>query len=142
MDEREMFLKRSIEETRSAIGEKIDLIESRIHQAVQGPKATIDTVVGSIDRVRATIGETKSAVDHGIDTIHQAVEDTMLRVRSTAKLIEQVQQEPWIMFASAILLGYVIGSLSRGEVFTTRHLDAQINESCRPETPATVAALP
>jgi hypothetical protein len=131
MDQREISIKRNIEGTREAMSEKIAMLESRIHKAMEGPKSTIDAVVGGIDQVRGAIEESKLVIDNGIDTINQAIDETIIRVKSTAGLIAQVEQDPWIMFGSAILMGYVIGSLNCGDVFAKRHLHTQLKESHR-----------
>ena len=141
MDQREASIKQNIAETRDAMGEKIDIIENRIYKAMEGPKSAIDTVIWNIDRFRGALEETKSVMDHSIVHINQAVDETLVRAKSTADLIAQVKQDPWIMVGSAILMGYVIGSLNRGNLFATRHARTQISESCGLESPASASPV-
>jgi hypothetical protein len=131
MDQKEIYIKQNIEKTREAMSEKIERLESRIHKALEGPKSTIHTVIGSIDRLKGTIEETKLAIDHGLDTINQAVDETITRVNPTADLIARVNHDPWIMIGSAILMGYVMGSLNRGDLFAACHTHTQVEESYR-----------
>jgi hypothetical protein len=121
MDQRESHIKRNIEETRAAMNEKIDKIEGKVHNTMEGTQSTLDTMVGGINRVKGTIDETKSVVDNSIDTIKQAVDETVERVKYTAELIEQVKHNPWIMIGSAVLVGYVMGSLNREGTMGMRH---------------------
>jgi hypothetical protein len=136
MDQRESHLKRNIEETRTAMNEKIDKIEGKVHSTMEGTKSTLDTMVGGINRVKGTIDETKSVVDNSIDTIKQAVDETVERVKYTAELIEQVKHNPWIMIGSAVLVGYVMGSLNREGAMGTRHAHEPAAQRFGTATPA------
>lgn len=130
MDQRESDIKRSIEETRAAMSEKIERIEGRVHETMEGTRSTLDQMVGGINRVKGTIDDTKSVLDNSIDTLKQAVDETVERVRYTAEIIEEVKQNPWIMFASAVLVGYVLGTLDRDQSFDTRHASGSAKEGC------------
>ena len=136
MDQREAYIKQNIVETRDAMSEKIERIENHIYKAMEGPKSAIDTVMWNIDRFKDALEETKLAMDQSIVRINQAVDETLVRVNSTADLLGQVKQDPWIMVGSAILMGYVIGSLNRGDLFAMRHARTQVRESCGLESPA------
>lgn len=142
MDQKEAQIKRSLEETREAMSGKIDMLESRIHQAMEGPKSTITAVMGSIDCAKVTIEDTKSVMDNGIDTINRAVDEVMASVKPIADLIAQVKQDPWILFSSAILMGYIIGSLDRGDLFTVRRAHTQAKESRGLESQTPASPLP
>jgi ElaB/YqjD/DUF883 family membrane-anchored ribosome-binding protein len=125
MDQTESHIKQNIEETRAAMSEKIDKIEGKVHHTMEGTKSTLDSVVGGVNRVKGTIEETKSVMDNSIDTLKQAIDETVERVKYTAELIEQVKHNPWIMFGSAVLVGYVMGSLNRQEGLGMRHPSEQ-----------------
>jgi archaellum component FlaC len=111
MDQRESELGKDIEHTRAAMAEKIDMIEGRMNETMDGTKSTIDSVMGKVKDVQGTIEDAKSTVDNLLDTLKQTMEETIERVKHTANLIEQVDQNPWIMFGSAVLTGYVLSSL-------------------------------
>jgi archaellum component FlaC len=113
MDQRQSQVGKDIENTRAVMAEKIDMIEDRVNETMEGTKTTIDSVVHKVKDVQGTIEDAKSTVDSLLDTIKQSMEETMERVKSTAGLIEQVDQNPWIMFGSAILTGYILSSLHR-----------------------------
>jgi uncharacterized protein with von Willebrand factor type A (vWA) domain len=114
MDQRESQAGKDIENTRTVMAEKIEMIEDRVNETVEGTKSTIDNVMHKVKDVQGTIEDAKSTVDDLLDTLKQTMEETIERVKSTASLIEQVDQNPWIMFGSAILTGYILSSLNRG----------------------------
>lgn len=128
MDQRESHIKQNIEETRAAMNEKLEKIEGRVHDTMEGTRSTLDNMVGGINRVKGTIEETKSVIDNSIDTIKQAVDETVERVRYTAEVIEQVKENPWIMLGSAVLVGYVLGTLDRDQSFDTRRTPDPVKE--------------
>jgi uncharacterized membrane protein len=118
MDQKESQVGKDIEHTRTAMAEKIEMIEGRVHETMEGTKSTIDNVMDKVKGVQGTIEEAKSTVDDLLETIKQTMEETVVRVKYTANLIEQVDQNPWIMFGSAVLTGYVLSNLNRGRPFS------------------------
>jgi hypothetical protein len=131
MDETEISIRRDIDGTREAMSEKIQRLESRIHKAVEVPKSAIETIVENIDQVKCTIDETKSAIDNGLEVINHAVEETIIRVKSTAEHIAQLQHNPWIMFGSAILLGCALASLNRRDLLARGCVHTELEETHR-----------
>jgi ElaB/YqjD/DUF883 family membrane-anchored ribosome-binding protein len=136
MDKTESHIKQNIEETRAAMNEKIEKIEGRVHETMEGTQSTIDTVVGNINRAKETIEDTKSIIDNSIDTLRHAVDETVERVKYTAELIEQVKHNPWIMLGSAVLVGYVMGSMNRQDAAGASSLHEQTKASFESRSPA------
>jgi archaellum component FlaC len=128
MDQRQSKVGEDIENTRAVMAEKIDMIEDRVNQTMDGTKSTIDNVMHKVKDVQGTIEEAKSTVDNLLDTIKQTMEETMERVKSTASLIEQVDQNPWIMFGSAILTGYILSSFNRDTALSQTYAHEQKRE--------------
>jgi uncharacterized membrane protein len=96
------------------MSEKIDMIENRVNETMEGTKSTVDSLMEKVKDVEETINSAKSTVDSIIDVIKHTMEESIERVKYTSKVIEQVDQNPWIMFGSAILTGYVLGGLKEG----------------------------
>jgi hypothetical protein len=105
--------------------EKIDMIEGRMHETMEGTqstidnvldniKPTIDNIMDNIKRVQGTVEDAKSTVDNIMETVKYTMDETIERVKYTTDLIEQVNQNPWIMFGSAIFIGYVLSSMNQG----------------------------
>jgi ElaB/YqjD/DUF883 family membrane-anchored ribosome-binding protein len=141
MDQREIHIKRTIEETRSAMGEKIDMIANRIHNTIIGPKIVADNLIESLKEYQEAMQETTSITNDGDNAIHRAVAETIERVKATINIIEQVKRDPWIMVAGAVLIGYVIGNLNRGDLLTLRHAHPEVQKSRELHSPASAALL-
>jgi uncharacterized membrane protein len=113
MVQKESNLEKDIEDTRTVMTEKIDKIEGRVHETMEGTKETIDNVMDRVKGVQETIDSAKATIDNLLETIKHTMEETIERVKYTSSVIEQVDQNPWIMFGSAVLTGYVMGGLSQ-----------------------------
>ena len=133
MDERESHIRKDIDDTRSTMNEKLEMIEERVHETVEGTRSTIESVMSNINRVQGTIEETKSTIDNVIETIKYAMDETIERVKYTTDLIEQVNKNPWIMFGSAILMGYVLSSINREASSGSHHAQRESMDHSRPE---------
>ncbi len=48
-----------------------------------------------------------------LESVQGTVHETVERLKPTADLLEQVQQNPWLLMGGAILLGYILGSRAR-----------------------------
>ena len=120
MVQKESDIEKDIEDTRTVMTEKIDMIEGRVHDTMEGTKATIDNIMDKVKGVQGTIEDAKVTIDSLLETVKRTMEETIERVKYTATLIEQVDQNPWIMFGSAVLTGYVLSGLSQDRL-TGRH---------------------
>jgi len=114
MVQKEGSLEKDIEDTRAVMTEKIDMIEDRVNETMEGTKATIDNVMEKVKGVQETIDTAKLTIDNILETIKHTMEETIERVKYTSTVIEQVDQNPWIMLGSAVLTGYVLGGLNEG----------------------------
>jgi uncharacterized membrane protein len=114
MVQKEDSLEKDIEDTRAVMTEKIDMIEGRVNETMEGTKATINNVMEKVKGIQETIDDTKSTIDNILETIKHTMEETIERVKYTSTVIEQVDQNPWIMLGSAVLTGYVLGGLHEG----------------------------
>ncbi len=90
---------RHILETRNAISQKIEMLEHRFQETVEGTRTTVEEMV---DRV-------KDVADDFVDRTKQTFDPTY-----------QVHQHPWAMVGSAILVGYVLGTLESRMASGTR----------------------
>ncbi|WP_447984470.1 DUF883 family protein [Nitrospira sp. Nam74] len=75
-------------ETRNAISQKIEMLERRIQETVEG---------------------TRSAVEEMVDRVKDVADDFVDRTKQTFDPTYQVHQHPWAMVGGAILVGYVLG---------------------------------
>jgi hypothetical protein len=135
MDQKESHIRTDIEGTRTAMTEKIEMIEDRMHETMEGTQSTIDNIMDGVKRVQGTVEEAKSAVDNIIETVKYTMDETIERVKYTTDLIEQVNQNPWIMFGSAILIGYVLSGINQGGSLTPRHTQQRSRDDSEPVKP-------
>ena len=113
MDQKESDIRQNIEGTRTAMTEKIGMVEERAQETMQGIKSTVDQAMTGFKQLRGTVEGAKSTVDTLIDSAKLTVDETVERVKTTANLLDQVKQNPWIMLGSAILVGYILDCLTR-----------------------------
>jgi hypothetical protein len=121
MDQEEIQIRRSINETRIAMGEKIDMIANRVHTTIVGPKIAADNLIENLAQAKQTMQEQAGVIDNDDKPVHHAIAETIERVKAILYLIERVNQDPWVMLGSALLVGYIIGSLNRGNLLAIRH---------------------
>ena len=121
MDQEGIQIKRSINETRLAMGEKIDMIANRVHTTIVGPKIAADNLIENLGQAKKAMQEQTLVIDKDNEPIHHAVAETIERVKAILYLIERVNQDPWIMLGSALLVGYILGNLNRGNLLAIRH---------------------
>ncbi|HEX3204013.1 MAG TPA: hypothetical protein VHQ67_04615 [Nitrospiraceae bacterium] len=93
MDQRRGDVNQDISEilqTRTAIGEKLELLERRIEE---------------------TVGGAKSAAEDFVDRVRDSAEEFLDRTKETFDPTHQVANHPWLMLGGAIAAGYVLGLL-------------------------------
>jgi ElaB/YqjD/DUF883 family membrane-anchored ribosome-binding protein len=117
MDRREDDPRQEIEDTRAAMIEKIELMEERVQETIAGAKSTVESAMQGFKQVQETVEKAKSTADSIIESVKGTVDETIEHAKSTSELIAQVNQNPWIMFGSALLVGYILGSLARNKAF-------------------------
>jgi hypothetical protein len=84
-------IRRSIDETRAALTEKLGALGEQITQSVESTRATVE---GTIDTVRSTVEETVDTVKHTFDVRYQ------------------VDRHPWIMMGLAFGVGFGLQKLT------------------------------
>jgi hypothetical protein len=121
MDQREQYIRKDIDDTRAVMSEKIEKIEDRVHETMEGTKSTIDNIINNVKHVQGTVEQTKSTIDNVLETVKHSIDETIERAKYTADLIEQVNRNPWIMFGCAILAGYILSSIDREQLHGSRY---------------------
>ena len=69
MVQKENSLEKDIEETRAVMTEKIDKIEDRVNETMEGTKETISSVMDKVKGVQETIDAAKSTIDNILETV-------------------------------------------------------------------------
>jgi hypothetical protein len=83
--------------------------------------------------LRRNITATREAIDKKLEMLENRLEDTLeariVKLKSTTDSIAQMGHDPWVMFGSAILMGYAMSSFNRGILAARCHTSIKIEES-------------
>jgi ElaB/YqjD/DUF883 family membrane-anchored ribosome-binding protein len=88
MDAEPEVIRQDIEQTRSALTEKLETLE---------------------EEVRDTVRSAKETVEETIENVSEKVQDTVETVERTFDLEYQMQQRPWVLIGGAVAAGVVTG---------------------------------
>jgi len=101
---------RQMEETRTALQEKLETLEEQVKNTVQG----------ATEAVSDTVETVKDAVQETVATVKDTVQETVTSVKETLDLSRQVRQHPWGMFLGATAVGFLGTRWLRGVGTPTR----------------------
>jgi ElaB/YqjD/DUF883 family membrane-anchored ribosome-binding protein len=97
MDNEQEIIRQQMEDTRTALKEKLETLEQQV----------VDTVHGATEAVSDTVETVKETVV----TVKATVEETVENVKETFNLSRHVQEHPWPALACATLVGFMGGRL-------------------------------
>jgi ElaB/YqjD/DUF883 family membrane-anchored ribosome-binding protein len=101
MDSKPEIIRQQMEETRTALTQKLETLEDKV----------VSTVQEATSAVTDTVDNVKDAVNETVTSVKDTVQDTVASVRDTFDIERQVQRRPWLMFGGSVVLGYVAGRL-------------------------------
>jgi ElaB/YqjD/DUF883 family membrane-anchored ribosome-binding protein len=104
MENESEMIRQQMDETRTALTDKIGMLEHQVVETVQAASSAVTETVGSV----------KDIVHDSLQTVKDSVHETVETVKESFDLHRQVEQRPWTMFAGATALGYLGGCLLRG----------------------------
>jgi hypothetical protein len=87
-------------------------VEDQVQETAEQIKSTVNRALGSFTPESKTADQAKAAVDETLESVKATVHETFERVKPVADLLDHVQQSSWLMLGSAILLGYILGSVA------------------------------
>jgi ElaB/YqjD/DUF883 family membrane-anchored ribosome-binding protein len=93
-----------MDETRTSLTDKLEMLEQQVTDTVQGASAAVSE---SVDSVKEVVKET-------VQTVKASVKETVASVKETFDLSHHVETRPWTMMAGAAALGFFGGLLTRG----------------------------
>lgn len=101
-----------IDETRSAITEKLEALEGTFVDTVQSAKDTVqETIDSATQKVEETISTVKETVQETVSSVRDSVNETVSNVKETFDLRLQVRRRPWPMLGGSLVAGLVAGAL-------------------------------
>jgi ElaB/YqjD/DUF883 family membrane-anchored ribosome-binding protein len=93
-DETEM-IRHQMEETRSALTEKLETLEHTV----------TDTVAAATD----TVANMRDSVQDTVQSVKDSVQDTVQSVKESFDISAQVDRHPWLSLGGSVLAGYLVG---------------------------------
>jgi ElaB/YqjD/DUF883 family membrane-anchored ribosome-binding protein len=117
MAQRTGHSQRPIEERRAEVTENLGRVEERVQETVDAAKAAVEEV---LERVNMVLKDTIEGVKTTVERIDpaQLQQNPWTIVKTTAELVDpaHMHQNPWILIGSAIVMGYLLGTLERGSL--------------------------
>jgi ElaB/YqjD/DUF883 family membrane-anchored ribosome-binding protein len=104
MDHESEVIRHQMEETRTALTDKLELLEQQV----------VETVEGASTAVAETVESVKEVVQETVQTVKDSVQESVEAVKHALDLKGQVDRRPWTMLAGATALGFLGGYLLRG----------------------------
>lgn len=97
-------IRQDIEETRTALTEKLETLETQVRATVQDAK---DSVTDTIEAVKGTVEDTIASVKSG-------VHDTVESMKESIDVSHHVQEHPFLMMGCSLAAGFATGYLLAG----------------------------
>lgn len=104
MDNEPEMIRQQMDDTRTALTDKVELLEQRVVNTVQSASAAVSETVESVQDI----------VHETVQTVKNSVQDTVDSVKDTFDLELQVDRRPWTTLAGATALGVLGGYLLGG----------------------------
>ena len=109
---------KNIADTRLAMTEKLEMLEQRVRETVEGAQSSAgdmvenvkETVDTTVETMRQTVEGAQSSVEDIVENVTRTVEETVATVKRTFDLHYQVDQHPWLLVGGSLLVGYLLGS--------------------------------
>lgn len=128
MENEPELIRDQMQETRTALTEKLDTLQQKV----------ADTVESITAPVAETVQTVKEAVTDTVESVKDTVSDTVESVKETFDLSLQVQRHPWGMMLGSLATGFALGRLLPSPFATVRshrrgsdHLAAGMSEAGR-----------
>jgi ElaB/YqjD/DUF883 family membrane-anchored ribosome-binding protein len=98
MENKPEVIRKDMEETRTALTEKLEALESQVADTV---KETTEAVSETIENVKDTVEE-----------VTDKVKETAVNVVQTFNLSYQAEHRPWVVLGGSVGVGFLLGWLS------------------------------
>jgi ElaB/YqjD/DUF883 family membrane-anchored ribosome-binding protein len=95
-------IQQELDETRSALAEKLEIIGERI-------SGTVENVTDSVESVTTAVENTVEAISDTVESVGESAQDTVAAVRHAFDIPAQVRQHPWLWLAGSVAAGFVAG---------------------------------
>lgn len=103
--ENEERIKLEMQETRSALAEKLETLE----QKVAGVVGTVEDVTTVVSDTVGAIKETMQDTKETVSAVNEKVQESVESVKGFLDVKAHVQEHPWLMVGGSVAFGYCLG---------------------------------
>ncbi|HEY7422761.1 MAG TPA: hypothetical protein VH682_00740 [Gemmataceae bacterium] len=123
------LIKQQMGQTRTALTEKLEMLENKVFGTVHDTTGTISNTVQQVgSSVRETVREVGAAVRETTGDVRASVREAVSSARDAVDLSRQMHEHPWLMMGGSVFAGYVGGllldNLERGRLPSLPSLSA------------------
>jgi ElaB/YqjD/DUF883 family membrane-anchored ribosome-binding protein len=111
MDHEAEVIKQQMEQTRSALVEKLETLEEQVASTV---RSTTEAVSDTVEAVKGAVEGTVHSVENSVEAVKETFSESVESVKETFNLSRQVEQRPWMMMGGGVVVGYLAGCLLQG----------------------------
>ena len=101
MENETEVIKHQMEETRTALTEKLEAVEelvaSTVKETTQAVSDTVETVTGTVENT--------------VNTVAESVENVTESVKNAFDIRGYVEEHPWMVLGGSVAVGYLLGTL-------------------------------
>jgi ElaB/YqjD/DUF883 family membrane-anchored ribosome-binding protein len=101
MENETEVIKHQMEETRTALTEKLEAVEELV----------ASTVKETTQAVSDTVSTVTNTVENTVSTVAESVENVTESVKSAFDFQGYVDQHPWLVLGGGVAVGYLLGRL-------------------------------
>jgi ElaB/YqjD/DUF883 family membrane-anchored ribosome-binding protein len=102
MADKPEVIQQELEQTRSALADKLGMIGEKI-------SGTVENVTDTVESVTSAVENTVEAVTGTVEAVGESAQETVEAVKQAFNIPEQIQARPWLWFGGAIAAGFVAG---------------------------------
>jgi len=115
MAEEPEVIQEQMEETRSALADKLGALTGKITGTVETVQETVESTVANVSNTVEAVEKVVENVAHSVEDTVEAVSDTaqeaVANVKEAFNLPKQFNRHPWLFVGGSVLLGFVGGKL-------------------------------
>jgi len=108
MENEPELIRDQMQETRTALTEKLEALESQVSGTVQSATAAVTETVEAVkSTVAETVGTVKDSVQETVSTVKESVKDAF-------DLPAHIERHPWAAMLGSVAVGYLGGRVLNG----------------------------
>jgi len=109
MAEEPQVIHEQMEETRTALADKLGQLTDKITGTVETVQETVDNITGTVESVEKTVERTVESVADTVESVGESAQETVHAVQEAFNIPKQFDQHPWLFFGGSVLLGFLGG---------------------------------